>query len=115
MLFAKYDLDQNRELDEQELKTMFADLEGKKLEIVKEMEENESKRPESAKSMHRFGVGPDFGKLTKRVDRMEYTLSVISSKIDSVLAGKVVLAKPDDVKANIEEEELDEDVKRWGR
>ncbi|CAG2171440.1 unnamed protein product [Oppiella nova] len=110
MLFSKYDLDQNRELDEQELRAMFADLEGKKNEIEKEMAENENKRPESSRSVHRYGGGggPDMSKLTKRVDRMEYTLSVISSKIDSVLGGKVLLAaKPDDVKTRLDEEDLD--------
>ena len=110
MLFAKYDLDQNRELDEQELNAMFADLEGKKSAIEKEMAHNEQKRPESARSVHRFGAagnGPDLSKLTKRVDRMEYTLSLISSKIDSVLGGKVLLgAKAEDVKAKLEEEDF---------
>ena len=107
MLFSKYDLDQNRELDEQELKDMFADLEGKKSAIEKEMMENENKRPDSSRSVHRFGGnGPDLSKLTKRVDRMEYTLSLISSKIDSVLGGKILLAaKPDDVKARVDEED----------
>lgn len=115
MLFAKYDLDQNRELDEQELKAMINDLEGKKIQIEKEMADNENKRPETARSLHRFGAGPDMSKLTKRVDRMEYTLTVISSKIDSVLAGKVVLAKPDEVKPTLDEEDLEDDMKRWGR
>lgn len=107
MLFSKYDLDQNRELDEQELQAMFADLEGKKSAIEKEMAENEHKRPDSSRSVHRFvGNVPDVSKLTKRVDRMEYTLSLISSKIDSVLGGKILLAtKPDDVKAKVEEED----------
>ncbi|CAG2101885.1 unnamed protein product [Medioppia subpectinata] len=115
MLFSKYDLDQNRELDEQELRAMFADLEGKKNEIEKEMADNENKRPESARSVHRFGGGPDMSKLTKRVDRMEYTLSVISSKIDSVLGGKVLLAaKTADVNTRLDEEDLeDSEPKRW--
>ena len=108
MLFSKYDLDQNRELDEQELKAMFADLEGKKSAIEKEMAENENKRPDSSRSVHRFGGnGPDLTKLTKRVDRMEYTLSVISSKIDSVLGGKVLLAaKTEEIKGRVDEEDF---------
>ncbi|XP_054164324.1 polycystic kidney disease 2-like 1 protein [Oppia nitens] len=111
MLFSKYDCDQNRELDEQELQKMFADLEGKKSEIEKEIAENENKRPESARSMYRFagggGGGADVSKLTKRVDRMEYTLTVISSRIDSVLGGKVLLAPQPD-KNRVDEEDLED-------
>ena len=107
MLFSKYDLDQNRELDENELQAMFADLENKKSSIEKEIQESEQKRPESARSLHRFvGNGPDVSKLTKRVDRMEYTLSVISTKIDSVLGGKVLMAsKVDEMKSRVDEED----------
>lgn len=85
MLFARYDVDSNRELDEHELKAMFNDLEGKKKQIELEIQQNVN-RPETA---HRERT-EQASKLTKRVDRMEYTLSVISSKIDAVLQGKLV-------------------------
>lgn len=91
VLFAKYDMDQNRELDPEELQAMFDDLEGKKKSIEKEMEESKkTKRPESALSVHRHV--PDFGKIAKRVDRMEFILGTISTKIDSLMAGKVSTA-----------------------
>lgn len=99
MLFAKYDIDQNRELDEDELQAMFRDLEGKKNQIEKEIEENKFKRPDEAVAGVGGGVGVGGGhlpigfdllKMAKRVDRMEYILSTISSKIDNVLAGKII-------------------------
>ncbi|RWS03638.1 polycystin-2-like protein, partial [Dinothrombium tinctorium] len=101
MLFAKYDLDCNRELDEDELKKMFEDLEGKKKEIDEEIA-MEQKRPSSAVSVHHFkSTYEDIIKLTRRVDRMEHTLAVISAQIDSVLAGKLIVNKPD---AKVEKE-----------
>ncbi|RWS23690.1 polycystin-2-like protein, partial [Leptotrombidium deliense] len=104
MLFAKYDLDCNRELDEEELTKMFEDLEGKKKELDKEIE-NEQKRPVSAMSTHHFrNAHEDMTKLTRRVDRMEHTLGVIAAQIDAVLAGKLITNKPEIkvVKANEE-------------
>lgn len=89
MLFAKYDIDQNRELDEDELQAMFDDLEGKKKSIEKEIEEKKNKRPESALSIHRHMPGVDYGKIARRVDRMEYILSTISAKIDHVVGEKL--------------------------
>ncbi|XP_017486061.1 PREDICTED: polycystic kidney disease 2-like 1 protein [Rhagoletis zephyria] len=97
MLFAKYDIDQNRELDEQELQAMFSDLEGKKNQIEKEMEENKQKKPDvevpsgGGNAMMRHALpGIDFSKMARRVDRLEYILSTISTKIDNALAGKLV-------------------------
>lgn len=94
MLFAKYDIDQNRELDEDELQAMFRDLEGKKNQIEREIEENKNKRPEETVVGVGGGghlpIGFDLLKMAKRVDRMEYILSTISSKIDNVLAGKLI-------------------------
>jgi len=108
MLFAKYDIDQNRELDENELQAMFDDLEGKKNQIEKEMEENKQKKAaENAEGGGGGGgggigyrhmppgmsmAGIDYGKMAKRVDRMEYILGTISTKIDNALAGKLVTA-----------------------
>lgn len=90
MLFAKYDIDQNRELDENELNAMFDDLEGKKKCIEKEMEENKNKRRESVMSIHgRHMPNFDYSKMSKRVDRMEYVLSNISTKIDSLFTSKL--------------------------
>ena len=93
MLFAKYDIDQNRELDEKELHAMFEDLEGKKKSIEKEMEENKNKRRDSLISLaHGARHLPpqfDFGKISKRVDRMEYVLATISNKIDSLFANRI--------------------------
>lgn len=97
-LFAKYDIDQNRELDEDELQAMFEDLEGKKNEIEKEMEHNKSKAPENgidtvAHGGNRhgnLGIGMDYSKIAKRVDRMEYILTTISTKIDKVMSGQLI-------------------------
>lgn len=92
MLFAKYDMDQNRELDEAELQDMLNDLEGKKNQIVKEMEESKAKKPdvELASGQMRLMQGFDLAKMARRVDRMEYILSTVSTKIDNALAGKLV-------------------------
>lgn len=97
MIFAKYDMDNNRELDESELKKLFDDLEGKKQQLQKQIQQEESgKRPQSAVSVVGMKASPEeVLKLVRRIDRMEYTLSVISSKIDSVLSGKLILPKSD--------------------
>lgn len=111
MLFSKYDLDQNRVLDEQELSKMLADLEGRRMAIEKEIADNENKRPDSARSLHRYG--PDISKITKRVDRMEYTLSVISSKIDSVLEGRIIVKPDKGNSTSLEEEDLEDTRSNW--
>lgn len=101
MIFAKYDTDNNRELDESELKKLFDDLEGKKLQLQQQIEKEESsaptsKRPQSAISVVASKASPEeVFKLVRRMDRMEYTLSVISSKIDAVLSGHLILPKND--------------------
>ena len=92
MLFAKYDLDHNRELDEDELKRMFEDLEGKKKQLEKQIE-SEQKRPMSAAAIGFGASADDVNRLVRRVDRMEYTLSLIAAKIDSVLEGRIILPK----------------------
>lgn len=101
MIFAKYDMDNNRELDESELKKLFEDLEGKKLQLQQQIEQEESgagatKRPQSAISVIGAKASPEeVLKLVRRMDRMEYTLSIISSKIDAVLSGRLILPKED--------------------
>lgn len=42
MLFAKYDVDGNRELDEKEMQQMFADLEGQRLQLDDEINNQQS-------------------------------------------------------------------------
>ena len=103
MLFAKYDIDNNRELDREELNKLFADLEGKKTELENEIKKehnnnNKDGRPQSALSVSGHlgrmtaGIPPEeMAKVVRRVDRMEYTLSVIASKIDSVLEGRLII------------------------
>ena len=99
MIFAKYDIDNNRELDRQELQKLFEDLEGKKTELENEIkkEHNNNGRPQSAMShVGRMavaaGIPPEeMAKVVRRVDRMEYTLSVIATKIDSVLEGRLII------------------------
>lgn len=84
MLFAKYDLDCNRELDQDELTRMLQDLEGKKQQLNKEIAK-EQKRPGSAINGHPFMPSDDAVKLTRRVDRMEHLLAIISTKIDAAI------------------------------
>ncbi|GFT15793.1 polycystin-2 [Nephila pilipes] len=95
MLFAKYDVDGNRELDEKEMQQMFADLEGQKLQLDDEINNqqsmiaSDSSRPPTAAAFGRgngSGVPADeFNVLTRRVDRMEHSIGSIVSKIDAVL------------------------------
>ncbi|GFQ87964.1 polycystin-2 [Trichonephila clavata] len=95
MLFAKYDVDGNRELDEKEMQQMFADLEGQKLQLDDEinnqqsMVASDSSRPPTA-AVYGRGNGSnvpadEFNVLTRRVDRMEHSIGSIVSKIDAVL------------------------------
>lgn len=103
VLFSKYDMDQNRELDGEELQAMIDDLEGKKVQIEKQMEENKAKQDEDSvvtgnnvpTGLHGrhgmpAGIGNDYIKMARRVDRMEYVLSTISTKIDNALSGKLI-------------------------
>ncbi|GIY28689.1 polycystin-2 [Caerostris darwini] len=97
MLFAKYDVDGNRELDEKEMQQMFADLEGQKLQLDDEINNQQSmiasdaSRPPTAAAYGRGGgngsgvPADEFNVLTRRVDRMEHSIGSIVSKIDAVL------------------------------
>lgn len=115
MLFAKYDLDCNRELDSEELSKLLNDLEGKKLALDKQIEHEQANRPTSALSRHQFGLGgEDMVKLVRRVDRMEHTLMAISGKIDSALAGKLIIPKgPPEVGVTQASDDENEATKRW--
>lgn len=113
-LFAKYDRDGDRVLDEDEQKKLQSDLEEQKLALSKEYEELEKvPRPESARrSGSRVSFNDDSGDdsdveashskssrsgpaqsvsyeeftvLSRRVDRMEHSIGSIVSKIDAVL------------------------------
>ena len=106
LLFAKYDVDNNRELDKRELERLFQDLKGKKQMIESEIQKEQTNRPATAVSLTgptitlRSGIGAgippeEMAKIVRRIDRMEYTLSVIVNKIDSVLDGKIILPKND--------------------
>lgn len=105
LLFAKYDMDNNRELDRKELERLFQDLEGKKQQIETQIQKEQKNRPATAVSMTgapvtgrimAAGVPPEeMAKLVRRIDRMEYTLTVIVNKIESVLDGRLILPKND--------------------
>lgn len=106
LLFAKYDVDNNRELDKRELERLFEDLTGKKRMLESQIQKEQSNRPVSAVSLTGptvtmrpgggTGVPPEeMAKIVRRIDRMEYTLTVIVNKIDSVLDGRLILPKND--------------------
>jgi len=114
-VFAKYDLDGDRVLNEEEQRKMHEDLEGQKAELNEEMEEVERAKDHeiplrasrSRVSMRdsdddddddvdmegrrgRGGGGggvsfEEFTVLSRRVDRMEHSIGSIVSKIDAVL------------------------------
>ncbi|XP_074647871.1 polycystin-2-like isoform X2 [Tubulanus polymorphus] len=113
-VFAKYDLDGDRVLDEEEQRKMQADLEGQKVALNKEYEELEKGgRPATARQPSRSSLNEDSGEdsddedsgtkssrggrvvggvsyeeftvLSRRVDRMEHSIGSIVSKIDAVL------------------------------
>lgn len=114
-LFAKYDIDGDRVLDEEEQKRMQADLNDQKVALNKEYDnlDKMGNRPESAhRSTSRVSFNDDsadesddedshtkssrsgpsqsvsyeeFTVLSRRVDRMEHSIGSIVSKIDAVL------------------------------
>ncbi|PAA70221.1 hypothetical protein BOX15_Mlig009158g1 [Macrostomum lignano] len=95
-LFAKYDLDGDRVLDEEEQRRMQAELEGQKSALNDQIEETEQQqeRPSTARSLDGEGaIGgggggvsvEEFTVLARRVDRMEHSIGSIVTKIDSVL------------------------------
>ncbi|XP_076462152.1 LOW QUALITY PROTEIN: polycystin-2-like [Babylonia areolata] len=110
-MFARYDLDGDRVLDEEEQRRMQSDLFQQKAALNKEYDELEGKRPgtgrrssshvsfdesgeesddEGSKSSRTGrtanGVSyEEFTVLSRRVDRMEHSIGSIVSKIDAVL------------------------------
>lgn len=96
-VFAKYDLDGDRILDEDEQKKMQADLEGQKQKLNKDLMDVEAgDRPKSSLGSDSdddenagrsvSGVSyEEFVILARRVDRMEHSIGSIVSKIDAVL------------------------------
>ncbi|XP_015913984.2 polycystin-2 [Parasteatoda tepidariorum] len=89
MLFAKYDLNNDRELDADETKMMLADLDNQRLEIDRQMhnksERNDNSNTVSAVAMASLVSQQDFNGLSERVDKMENSIGNIVSKIDAVL------------------------------
>ncbi|XP_013419430.1 polycystin-2 isoform X1 [Lingula anatina] len=84
-LFAKYDVDGDRTLDESEQKQMAVELEGQKAKLDEEENEIE-KDKEMAQAGRKMGVTvEEFSVLQRRVDRMEHSIGSIVSKIDAVL------------------------------
>lgn len=96
MLFAKYDIDGNRELNEHEVKAMMAHLEGQKNLLDQEIA-NEQNGISPDPNMGGGGGGggggldaasaEEINVLQKRVDRMEHSIGAIVNKIDAVLRG----------------------------
>lgn len=113
-VFAKYDLDGDRVLDEDEQRNMQSDLEGQKEALSKEFEELEERQNRPGTGRSRISLGDDsidesddedtgtkstrvggrgmggvsyeeFTVLSRRVDRMEHSIGSIVSKIDAVL------------------------------
>ncbi|XP_052236513.1 polycystic kidney disease 2-like 1 protein isoform X2 [Dreissena polymorpha] len=114
-LFAKYDIDGDRVLDEEEQRKMLSDLNDQKAALNKEYDDlDKMQRPESVarRSTSRVSFNDDSGEdsdgedshtkssrsgpaqgvqyeeftvLSRRVDRMEHSIGSIVSKIDAVL------------------------------
>ena len=99
-IFAKYDQDGDRILDEQEQQRMQSDLEGQKDKLNQEIEDagtegkqdaNDSDDDAAGRRGGRMGMTvagvsyEEFTVLSRRVDRMEHSIGSIVSKIDAVL------------------------------
>ncbi|XP_057314432.1 polycystin-2-like isoform X2 [Hydractinia symbiolongicarpus] len=105
-VFAKYDLDGDRILNEVEQKKMQNDLEGQEAELNEEIEEVERAKSDADKMKSKMNVRDDddddsddgseggghhgipseeFTVLSRRVDRVEHSIGSIVSKIDAVL------------------------------
>lgn len=97
-LFAKFDVDGDRVLNQKEQKAMFAELAAEDDELKKAMKELESasadaeaKEAELLKKKQAIldGVSKDdYNQLTTRIESMETSLGGIMEKLDSVL-GKI--------------------------
>jgi len=104
-VFAKYDIDGDRVLNEIEQSKMQADLEGQKAELNEEIEEVERAKTDASKMRSKISLRDDdddgsddgsegggrgipfeeFTVLSRRVDRVEHSIGSIVSKIDAVL------------------------------
>ena len=99
-IFAKYDADGDRILDENEQLRMQSDLEGQKDKLNQEIEDvgtedkdaqNELEDDGGVRRGGRLGMAmagvsyEEFTVLSRRVDRMEHSIGSIVSKIDAVL------------------------------
>lgn len=107
-VFAKYDLDGDRILNEVEQTKMQSDLEGQKAELSEEIEEVERAKTDADKMRSKVSLRGDdddddsddgsetgrggrgipfeeFTVLSRRVDRVEHSIGSIVSKIDAVL------------------------------
>ncbi|XP_076368473.1 polycystin-2-like [Tachypleus tridentatus] len=121
MMFSKYDLDGNRELDDTEMRRMLTDLEGQKHLLDKDIEDVKQETVAEI-SGGRGGVAlEEYNALSQKVDRMEYSIGSIVSKVDAVLmkmnAMEQVKAKRQENISKIldtisENEGLDEETKR---
>lgn len=88
MLFAKYDLNNDRELDADETKMMLADLDGQRLEIDRQLKQQETGGEGGNSNTIAMGSlvsQQEFNGLYERVDKMENSIGNIVSKIDAVL------------------------------
>ncbi|XP_037518166.1 polycystin-2 [Rhipicephalus sanguineus] len=102
MLFSKYDVDGNRELNEQETKEMMAHLEGQKVLLDEEIQREKTSGNDNAGGGGGNGSGgggdggvssEELNILTRRVDRMEHSIGSIVSKIDAVLVKMEAMEK----------------------
>lgn len=87
-VFAKYDLDGDRILDQSEQLKMQNELDGQKATLNDEIqrERDEADEDEDGRPIVRGGVSnEEFNVLSKRVDRMESSIGNIVGKIDNVL------------------------------
>lgn len=102
MLFSKYDVDGNRELNEQETKEMMAHLEGQKVLLDEEIQREKTSGNDNAGGGGGGGgsgsgdggvSSEELNILTRRVDRMEHSIGSIVSKIDAVLVKMEAMEK----------------------
>lgn len=102
MLFSKYDVDGNRELNEQETKEMMAHLEGQRVLLDEEIQREKTSGNDNAGGGGGNGSGgggdggvssEELNILTRRVDRMEHSIGSIVSKIDAVLVKMEAMEK----------------------
>jgi len=107
-VFAKYDIDGDRILSEEEMKRMQDDLDGQEAALMEDIEEleramsdaeglrstvtlndeedeEEEDEEDEEEDEPRYIPSEEFAILTRRVDRVEHSIGNIVSKIDSVL------------------------------